>query len=90
MMVEFFFAVEFKGAIATLLKMIVAFVTIVVCIQIVIEWMLLHISNGKRIVESFSDWTDFVCLDRPWTPPREPPDKPSNLITSNVRTLFDC
>ena len=78
MIVEFFFAVGIGGSLATIFEIVVAFASTF--------WFLLT-SSSKRIVESFSDWTEVVGFPGPPRPPRKPPDK---LHHSKSRSPVDC
>ena len=82
--VEFFFAVGFEGAVATIFQFFVALVS---AIRFGIGWLSSLSSSSMRIVVSSSGCTDLVGLPGLSRPPRKPPDKPHQ---SKSRSPVDC
>ena len=88
MLSESFLTVGFEGVLATIFQIVAVFAFAVRTIERI---LLQDYRAGVRIVESSSDWIDFVTSIGPRRPPRKPPDKSNDTISPfNIRSLFDC
>ena len=84
MIIEFFWCLDFVGALAIIFERVVAFASFVLFAS---EWLLSH-SLSVIIVVSFSDSMEFVAAIGPRKPPRKPLYKFHNSILQNVHSPF--